>query len=92
MAAAADLQCCTLYQVVSELLSSGLWPSEASRHCCSDPPSCTARILCGAGSIAMAGLLMRFGAGAHAGQALKLVACGKAPSWRNEEIVQVWMV
>ena len=38
----------------------------------------------------MAGLLMRFGAGAHAGEALKLVACGKAPSWRSEEVVQVW--
>ena len=76
-------------QVVSELLSSGLWPNEGSHHCCSEPRSCTARILCGAGSMAMAGLLMRFGAGAHAGQALKLVACGKAPFIRNEEVVQV---
>jgi hypothetical protein len=37
----------------------------------------------------MASLLMRFGAGAHAAEALRLVACGKAPSWRNEEVVQV---
>ena len=75
--------------MVSLLLSVGLWPSPSTHHCCADPRSCTARMLCGANSMPMAGLLMRFGAAVHAGEALRLVACGKAPSWRDEAVVQV---
>ncbi len=75
--------------VVSELLSAGLWPSASAHHCCADSRSCTARMLCAVGSADMARLLMKFGAAAHAQEAVRLVACGKAPSWRCEEVVQV---
>ncbi len=39
----------------------------------------------------MTALLMRFGAAAHASEALRLVATGKMPSWRCEQTVQVVM-
>eukprot|EP00955_Chlamydomonas_euryale_P095694 364952-Chlamydomonas_euryale.AAC.20 len=32
---------------------------------------------------------MRYGAAEHAAEALRLVACGRAPSWRSEAVVQV---
>ncbi|GAX78835.1 hypothetical protein CEUSTIGMA_g6272.t1 [Chlamydomonas eustigma] len=94
-----EMPCCVMraavqrghFEVVSELLAAGLWPSPSAHHCCLDRRSCTARMLCAAGSADMASLLMRFGAGAHAAEAIRLVACGKAPSWRNEEVVQVVM-
>ena len=58
------------------------------KHCCLDPGSCAARTLCFASSVEMVDLLMDYGAAQHASEAVKLVASGKAQSWRNEQVAQ----
>lgn len=74
--------------MVSELVGAGLWPGrEDAHHCCADPSTCAARMLCVAGCPDTAALLLRCGGAAHAGTALRLVACGRAPSWRSEAVV-----
>ncbi|KAG1653759.1 hypothetical protein FOA52_010075 [Chlamydomonas sp. UWO 241] len=78
-------------EITESLLAANLWPSPSARHCCVEPRTCAARVLCASSCLAMTSLLMRFGAAQHAADALRLVACGKAPSWRNEEVVAVVM-
>jgi hypothetical protein len=92
-----EMPCCTLraavqrnfVDVASELLKAteGL-SMQPMKHCCSDPIMCAARTLCLASSLDMVDLLMMHGAAQHCANAMRLVACGKAQSWRNEQVAE----
>jgi ankyrin repeat protein len=92
-----EMPCCTLraavqrnfVDVASELLKAteGL-SMQSMKHCCSDPGTCAARTLCLASSLDMVDLLMMHGAQQHCANAMRLVACGKAQSWRNEQVAE----
>lgn len=95
-----EMPCCTLraavqrnyIEVAGELLKAteGL-PMMTMKHCCSDPGMCIARTLCLASSLDMVDLLMKYGAARHCADAMRLVACGKAQPWRNEQVAERMM-
>eukprot|EP00798_Chlamydomonas_sp_ICE-L_P014573 gene14573-20617_t len=92
--------CCTLrkavqrgdVEVAQELLEAHPdWATAWPEHCCSEPVTCAARMLCCCGTLAMMQLLLQHGGGLRAKEALQMIAVGKCPSWRCEKVVAAVM-